>query len=58
MVLLTHKDIMSKRAAILNFVGCSNYGANLTAYAIAEYCKKLGIYGGQTLSLHNGFLPS
>ena len=43
MVLLTHKDIMSKRAAILNFVGCSNYGANLTAYAIAEYCKKLGI---------------
>lgn len=43
MVLLTHKDIMSKRAAILNFAGCSNYGANLTAYAIAEYCKKLGI---------------
>ena len=33
---------MSKQVAILNFAGCPNYGANLTAYAIAEYCKNRG----------------
>lgn len=31
-----------KKIAILNFAGCPNYGANLTAYAIAEYCKNQG----------------
>ncbi len=31
---------MSKKIAILNFAGCPNYGANLTAYAIAEYCRE------------------
>ncbi|MGN0811388.1 MAG: polysaccharide pyruvyl transferase family protein [Akkermansia muciniphila] len=33
---------MNKKIAILNFAGCPNYGANLTAYAIAEYCKNRG----------------
>ena len=28
--------------AILNFAGCSNYGANLTAYALIRFCETCG----------------
>ncbi len=32
----------SGRVAILNYAGCANYGANLTAYALQEACSSLG----------------
>lgn len=33
---------MKQRVAILNFAGCDNYGANLTAYALMCRCEQLG----------------
>lgn len=31
-----------QRVAILNLAGCNNYGANLTAYALQEQCRRWG----------------
>lgn len=33
---------MKQRVAILNYAGCNNYGANLTAYALLRRCGQLG----------------
>lgn len=33
---------MKQRVAILNYAGCNNYGANLTAYALLRRCEQLG----------------
>lgn len=50
---------MEKHVAILNFAGCSNYGANLTAYALSLFCSRLGytpaLVDRRHLYLESGF---